>query len=177
MPPSNTNMSMTGLNDTSPTCSSSTPNDPPDADPEIPTSNDANPDTRTAKQPTFPRFLVVESADPQKKLRDLNDVIMDTTIRGVTSASVSIELMGPALLVEVSHEAYARNLQRMTQINQFHVKVSPPPVSEHEKGSGKIRQSSYWHVQWGGPRCPQFLSQEQRHALCSRSLPSIGQQK
>ena len=48
MPPSNTNMSMTGLNDTSPTCSSSTPNDPPDADPEIPTSNDANPDTRTA---------------------------------------------------------------------------------------------------------------------------------
>ena len=116
---------MTGLNDTSPTCSSSTPNDPPDADPEIPTSNDANPDTRTAKQPTFPRFLVVESADPQKKLRDLNDVIMDTTIRGVTSASVSIKWMGPALLVEVPHEAYARNLQRMTQIDQFHIKVSP----------------------------------------------------
>ena len=126
MPPPNTNMSMTGLNDTSPTCSSSTPNDPPDADLEIPTPNNANTDTRTAKQPTFPCFLVVESADPQKKLRDLNDVIMDTTIRGVASANVSIEWMGPALLVEVSHEAYARKLQKMTQIDQFHVKVSPP---------------------------------------------------
>ena len=142
MPPSNTNMSMTGLNDTSPTCSSSTPNDPPDADPEIPTSNDANPDTRTAKQPTFPRFLVVESADPQKKLRDLNDVIMDTTIRGVTSASVSIEWMGPALLVEVSHEAYARNLQRMTQIDQFHVKVSPHRSLNTRKGVAKFGRAA-----------------------------------
>ena len=142
MPPPNTNMSMTGLYVTSPTCSSSTPNDPPNADPEIPTSNDANPDTRTAKQPKFPCFLVVESADPQKKLCDLNDVFMDTTIRGVTSASVSIEWMGPALLVEVSHEAFARNLQRMTQIDQFPVKVSPHRSLNTRKGVAKFGRAA-----------------------------------
>ena len=73
----------------------------------------------------FLHFLVVNSANPQKKLRDLNDVIVDSTSRGVTSASMSIEWMGPGLLVEVSHEAYAGNLQKMTKIDQFRVKVSP----------------------------------------------------
>ena len=167
---------MTGLNDTSPTCSSSTPNDPPDADPEIPTSNDANPDTRTAKQPTFPRFLVVESADPQKKLRDLNDVIMDTTIRGVTSASVSIEWMGPALLVELSHEAYARNLQKITQIDQFHVKVSPHRSLNTRKGVAKFGRAA---TGMSNEEVQDALnsSPRNRHALCSQSLPSIGQQK
>ena len=69
-------------------------------------------------------------------------VIMDTTIRGVTSASVSIEWMGPALLVEVFHEAYARNLQKMTQIDQFHVKVSPHRSLNTRKGVAKFDRAA-----------------------------------
>ena len=85
----------------------------------------------------FPRFLVVESTDPQKKLRDFNDNIMDLTIRGVTSASMSIKWMGPALLVEVSHKAYALNLLKMKQIDEFPVKVSPHRSLNSRKGVAK----------------------------------------
>ena len=115
-------MSMSGHSSTLPPCSTPTPND----------SNDADLDTRTAKRPKFPRLLVVESTDPQK-LRDLNDDIMDLTIRGVTSASVSIKWMGPALLIEVFHESYSRNLQNITQINKFPMKVSPTSLGTWER--------------------------------------------
>ena len=110
-------MSMTRPKEKSPPCSTPTPtnND----------SDDANPELHITKQPMFPRFLVVESTDPQKKLPGLNDVILDRTIQGVTSVSADIEWMGSALLVEVSHEAYARNLQKLTQIGEVPVKVSP----------------------------------------------------
>ena len=125
-------MSMSGHSNTSPPCSTPTPTD----------TNDADPDTRAAKRPMFPRFLVVESTDPQKKLRDLNDDIMDLTIREVTSASVSIKWMGPALLVEVSHEACARNLLKMKQIDEFPVKVSPHQSLNTRKGVAKFGRAA-----------------------------------
>ena len=109
-------MSMSRPNKMSSPCSPSTPT--------TTDTNDADPDTLT-KQPPFPRFLVVQCTDPQKKLRDQNSDITDRTIRGVTSASVIIQWMGPALLVEVSHEAYAHNLLKVTQIGELPVKVSP----------------------------------------------------
>ena len=74
-------------------------------------SDDADADIHIAKQPMFPHFLVVESTNPQKKLPGLNDVILDRSIQGVTSVSACIEWMCLALLIEVSHEAYAGNLQ------------------------------------------------------------------
>ena len=127
-------MSMSQHNSTSPSCSTPTPTNTD--------SNDADPDTHTAKQPTFPRFLVVESTDPQKKLQDLNDDVMDLTIRGVTSASVSIKWMGPAQLVKVSHEAHAHNLKKMTQIDQVPVKVSPHRSLNTRKGVAKFGRAA-----------------------------------
>ena len=125
-------MSMLGHRNTSPSCSTPTPTD----------SNDSDLDTHTAKRPMFPRFLVVESTDPQKKLWYLNDDIMDLTIGGVTSASVSIKWMGPSLLVDVSHEAYAHNLQQITQIDQFPVKVSPHRSLNTRKGVAKLGRAA-----------------------------------
>ena len=125
-------MSMSGHRNTSPSCSTLPPTD----------SNNADPDTHTAKRPMFPRFLVVESTDPQNKLRDLNDDIINLTIRGVTSTSVSVKWMGPALFVKVSHEAYARNLQKMTQIDQFPVKVSPHRSLNTRKGVAKFGRAA-----------------------------------
>ena len=76
-------MSISLHNSASPSCSTPTPTNTD--------SNDADLDTHTAKRPMCPRFLVVESTDPQKKLQDMNDDVMDLTIQGVTSASVSIK--------------------------------------------------------------------------------------
>ena len=108
-------MSMSRHNNTSPSCSTPTPT--------TTDTNDADPAT-LIKQPPFPRFLVVQCTDPQKKLRVQNSDITDRTIRGVTSAGMIIQWMGPALLVEVSHEAYAHNL-KVTQIGELPAKVSP----------------------------------------------------
>ena len=90
----------------------------------------------------FPRFLVVESTDPQKKLPGLNDVILDRTIQGVTSVIAGIEWMGSALLVEVSHEAYARNLQKLTQIGEVPVKFSPHRSLNTRKGVAKFGRAA-----------------------------------
>ena len=127
-------MSMTRPKEKSPPCSTPTPtnND----------SDDADPDIHITKQPMFPRFLVVESTDPQKKLPGLNDVILDRTIQGVTSVSAGIEWMGSALLVEVSHEAYARNLQKLTQIGEVPVKVAPHRSLNTRKGVAKFGRAA-----------------------------------
>ena len=135
-------MSMSRQNETSSLCSSSTPNNPPDADPESHTDiNNADPDT-PIKQPSFPCFLVVQGTDPQKKLQDQNSDITDRTIRGVTSESVSIRWMGAALLVEVAHRAYAHNLLSITQIGQVPVKVSPHRSLNSRKGVAKFGRAA-----------------------------------
>ena len=90
----------------------------------------------------FPCFLVVESTDPQKKLPGLDDVILDRTIQGVTSVSAGIKWMGSALFVEVSHEAYARNLQKLTQIGEVPVKVSPHRSLSTRKGVAKFGRAA-----------------------------------
>ena len=126
-------MSMSRPNRMSSPCSPSTPT--------TTDTNDADPDTLT-KQPPFPRFLVVQCADPQKKLRDQNSDITDRTIRGVTSSSVIIQWMGPALLVEVSHEAYAHNLLKVTQIGELPVKVSPHRSMNSRKGVVKFGRAA-----------------------------------
>ena len=105
--------------------------------PTITDTNGADPDTLT-KQPPFPRFLVVQCTDPQK-LRYQNSDIMDRTIRGVTSASVIIQCMGPALLVEVSHEAYTHNLLKITQIRELPMKISPPPPWSMNSRKGVVK--------------------------------------
>ena len=126
-------MSMSRPNRMSSPCSPSTP---------ITTdTNDVDPDTLT-KQPPFPRFLVVQCTDHQKKLRDQNFDITDRTIRGVTSASVIIQWMGPALLVEVSYEAYAHNLLKLTQIGELPVKVAPHRSMNSRKGVVKFGRAA-----------------------------------
>ena len=110
----------------------------PDADLESRIDiNNADPDT-PIKQPSFQRFLVVQSTDPQKKLQDQNSDIMDKTIRGVTSVSVSIRWMDAALLVEFSHRAYAQNLLNVTQIGQVTVKISLHRSLNSRKGVAKL---------------------------------------
>ena len=134
-------MSMSGQNQTLPPCSSSTPNDPPDADREPPTDiNNANPDT-PIKQLPFPRFLVVQSTDPQK-LQDQNSDITDKTIWRVTSASVRIRWWMGAALVEVSHQDYAHNLLKFTWIRQVSVKVSPYQSLNSRKGVAKFGRAA-----------------------------------
>ena len=111
--------------------------------PSTPTTtdtNDADRDTLT-KQSPFPRFLVVQCTNPQKKLRDQNSDITDRTIWRVTSTSVIIP-DGPALLVEVSHEAYAHNLLKVTQIGELPVKVSSHRSMNSWKGVVKFERSA-----------------------------------
>ena len=79
---------------------------------------------------------------PPEKLRDQNLDITDRTIRGVTSAGVSIKWMGSTLLTEVSHEAYAHNLLKVTQIGETHVKLSPNRSLYPRKGVAKFRRAA-----------------------------------
>ena len=84
------------------------------------------------------------------------------TERGVTSASVIIQWMGPALLVEVSHEAYAHNLLKVTQIGELPVKVSPHRSMNSRKVVVKF-----------GRAANGMSNEEQGHAICSRGSPSF----
>ena len=93
-------MSMLAHNNTSPSCSSPTSNDPHDADLEPLTTNDSNPSISSAntsatnKRKTFPRFLVVEGLGANKTLRNVNSTILDKTIDGATSVSIKRGWMG-----------------------------------------------------------------------------------
>ena len=50
-----------------------------------------------------------------------------------------------------------------------------PPIGQWiPERSGEVWTSCKWHVQRGGERCPQFFTEEQGHAICSRGFPSFG---
>ena len=141
-------MSMSAHNNTSPSCSSPTPNDPHDADLEPSTTNDSNPSTSSAntsvtnKRKTFPRFLVVEGLGANKTLRNVNSTILDKTIDGATSVSTKRGWMGRSVLVEVNHEAYFTNLMKLNQIDDMPVKVSAHRSLNYAKGVVKFRQAA-----------------------------------
>ena len=141
-------MSMSAHNNTSPSCSSPTPNDPHDADLEPSTTNDLNPSTSSAntsainKRKTFPRFLVVEGLGVNKTLRNVNSTILDKTIDGATSVSTKRGWMGRSALVEVNHEAYFTNLMKLNQIGDMPVKVSAHRNLNYAKGVVRFRQAT-----------------------------------
>ena len=131
-----TNMSMSGQNLKSPSCSPSTPNNTE--------SPDADPDTLSTTIPrkTFPRFLVVEGLDPNKSLTRVNRTILTKTIDGTTSESVKREWMGRALLVEVNHEAYSTNLLKLDKIGDMPVRVSAHRSLNYSKGVVRFKQAA-----------------------------------
>ena len=143
-----TNMSMSAHNNTSPSCSSPTPNDSHDADLEPSTTNDSNPSTSSAntsatnKRKTFARLLVVEGLGANKTLRNVNSTILDKNIDGATSVSTKREWMGRSVLVEVNHEAYFTNLMKLSQIGDMPVKVLAHRSLNYAKGVVRFRQAT-----------------------------------
>ena len=141
-------MSMSAHNNTSPPCSSPTPNDPNDAELEPSTTNDSNPSTSSAntsatnKRKTFPRFLVVEGLGANKTLRNVNSTILDKTIDGATSVSTKRGWMGRSVLVEVNHEAYFTNLMKLNQVDDMPVRVSAHRSLNYAKGVVRFRQAT-----------------------------------
>lgn len=160
-----TSMSMTRQNKKSPPCSP-TPtqsSDPDVVDPEMSPDHEQNYEG-PKKQP--PRFLVVEA--DSDGLKKINPVILDKTIQGVTSESVIINWLGSALLVEVSHSAYAENLLKMTRIGETSVKVSPHRSFNSSRGVVRFGRTS---GDFSNDEIKQALNSSQRN----RNLPHVSE--
>ena len=159
-------------NNTSPPCSSPTPNDPHDANLEASTTNNSNPSTSSAntsttnRRKTFARFFVVKGLGANKTLRNVNSTILDKTIDGATSVSTKREWMGRSVLVEVNHEAYFTNLMKLNQIGDIPVKVSAHRSLNYAKGVVRFRQATECLTN-------EDLARDLNMSRCNHDLPQV----
>lgn len=92
----------------------------------------------------FPRFLVIENKEASEKtLASLSPFVIERAMRGISESVQNVKkLRSGSLLVEVSREAQANNLLKITEFASVPVVVSPHRTLNITKGVIRSRELS-----------------------------------
>ena len=73
----------------------------------------------------WPRFLVIESSDPDLPLSKLSPFAVEKGIKGMAGDPANVQRMSYGFLVEVTKESHSRNLLQTNKLANVPVRVSP----------------------------------------------------